>query len=190
MLVFKFKGCGFESYWDLRNFCKCQISEWILMSILEHYRYPTDSFQSDIFFSDIGITDVNVGCRISPTLGSMSMPTYENNNIQMCAHSRGKKKLANSWNIHIPQPNNWHVLWHFVYFPEKKGNIFRNVQANCDILTPKWTKNLVDPMSHTSRAGHNRRQFDESTMNLSIDIVDCRLSIGLRNSVVGLSLQN
>jgi hypothetical protein len=42
----------------------------------------------------------------------------------------------------------------------------------------------------TPRAGHKRRQFDESTMNLSIDIVDGRLLIGLRNSVVGLSFQN
>ena len=24
---------------------------------------------------------------------------------------------------------NWHVLWHFVHFPGKKGNIFRNVHA-------------------------------------------------------------
>jgi hypothetical protein len=30
----------------------------------------------DIFVSDIGITDVDVGYRISPTLRSMSMPTY------------------------------------------------------------------------------------------------------------------
>jgi hypothetical protein len=32
------------------------------------FRYRCDSFQSDIFFSDIGITDVDVGCWISPTL--------------------------------------------------------------------------------------------------------------------------
>jgi hypothetical protein len=39
-------------------------------------RYRNDSFQSDIFSSDIGITDVDVGYRISPSLRSMSMPTY------------------------------------------------------------------------------------------------------------------
>jgi hypothetical protein len=47
------------------------------MSISEHFQYRNDVFQSDIFVSDIGISDVDVGCRISPTLGSMSMPTYE-----------------------------------------------------------------------------------------------------------------
>ncbi len=47
------------------------------MSISEHFRYRNDVFQSDIFVSDIGITDVAVGCRISPTLRSMSMPTYD-----------------------------------------------------------------------------------------------------------------
>jgi hypothetical protein len=46
------------------------------MSISEHFRYRNDIIQSDIFVSDIGITDVDVGCRISPTLRSMSMPTY------------------------------------------------------------------------------------------------------------------
>jgi hypothetical protein len=46
------------------------------MSISEPFRYRNDSFQSDIFSSDIGITDVDVGCRISPILRSMSMPTY------------------------------------------------------------------------------------------------------------------
>jgi hypothetical protein len=46
------------------------------MLISEHFRYRNDVFQSDIFVSDIGITDVDVGCRISPTLRSMSMPTY------------------------------------------------------------------------------------------------------------------
>ncbi len=60
-LDFGFKGLGFESYWRLRNFCKCQISEWTLMSRWEHFRYRTDSFQSDIFFSDIRLTDVDVG---------------------------------------------------------------------------------------------------------------------------------
>jgi hypothetical protein len=47
------------------------------VSISEHFRYRNDVFQSDIFVSDIGITDVDVGCRISPTLRSMSMPTYD-----------------------------------------------------------------------------------------------------------------
>jgi hypothetical protein len=47
------------------------------MSISELFRYRNDSFQSDIFSSDIGITGVDVGCRISPTLRSMSMPTYD-----------------------------------------------------------------------------------------------------------------
>jgi hypothetical protein len=46
------------------------------MSISEHVRYLNDVFQSDIFVSDIGITDVDVGYRISPTLRSVSMPTY------------------------------------------------------------------------------------------------------------------
>jgi hypothetical protein len=46
------------------------------MSISEHFQYRNDVFQSDIFVSNIEITDVDVGCRISPTLGSMSMPTY------------------------------------------------------------------------------------------------------------------
>ncbi len=49
----------------------------VLMSIPEHFRYRNDSFQSAIFVSDIGITDVDVGCRISPTLRLMLMPTYE-----------------------------------------------------------------------------------------------------------------
>jgi hypothetical protein len=46
------------------------------MSISEHFQYRNDVFQSDIFVSDIRITDVDVECRISPTLRSMSMPTY------------------------------------------------------------------------------------------------------------------
>jgi hypothetical protein len=85
-LVFSFKGRGFESKWCDRNFCKCRISEWTLMSISEHFRYWNDSFQSDIFVSDIRITDVDVGCRISPTLASMSMPTYEKQYIQLSIH--------------------------------------------------------------------------------------------------------
>jgi hypothetical protein len=43
---------------------------------------------------------------------------------------------------------------------------------------------------HLDSVGHNRRQFDESTTNVSIDIVDCQLSISLRNSIVDLLLQN
>jgi hypothetical protein len=43
------------------------------MSISEHFGYRNDGFHSDTF-SDIGITDVDVGCRISPTLRSMLMP--------------------------------------------------------------------------------------------------------------------
>jgi hypothetical protein len=35
-----------------------------------------DTFQSDIFLSDIGITYVHGRCPISLTLRSMSMPTY------------------------------------------------------------------------------------------------------------------
>ncbi len=35
------------------------------MSISEHFRYRNDVFQSNIFVSDIGITDVDVGCRMS-----------------------------------------------------------------------------------------------------------------------------
>jgi hypothetical protein len=46
------------------------------MSISEHFRYRNDGFPSNIFVSDIGITDDNVGCWISPTLRSMLMPTY------------------------------------------------------------------------------------------------------------------
>ncbi len=45
------------------------------MSISELIRYRNDGFQFDIFSSDIGITGVDVGCRISPTLRWMSMPT-------------------------------------------------------------------------------------------------------------------
>ncbi len=52
------------------------------MSISEHFRYRNDVFQSDIFVSEIGITDVDVGCWISPTLRSMSMPTYAKNHWQ------------------------------------------------------------------------------------------------------------
>jgi hypothetical protein len=48
------------------------------MSISEHFWYRNDVFQSDKFVSDIGITYVDIGCRISPTLRSMPMPTYAN----------------------------------------------------------------------------------------------------------------
>jgi hypothetical protein len=53
------------------------------MSISEHFRYRNEVFQSNIFVSDIGITDVDVRCRISPTLRSMSMPTYEYNLVHL-----------------------------------------------------------------------------------------------------------
>jgi hypothetical protein len=53
------------------------------MSISEHFRYRNDVFQSDIFVSDIRITDVDVGCRISPTLRSMSMPTYGDSSVRV-----------------------------------------------------------------------------------------------------------
>jgi hypothetical protein len=52
------------------------------MSISEHFRYWNYVFQSDILVSDIGITDVDVGYQISPTLRSMSMPTYEQYTVQ------------------------------------------------------------------------------------------------------------
>ncbi len=75
-LAYCFKGRGFESVSRIIFFLQYRISEWALMSILEHFRYRNGVFQSDIFLSDIGITDVDVGCRISPTLRSMLMPTY------------------------------------------------------------------------------------------------------------------
>jgi hypothetical protein len=62
-------------------FLQYWISEWTRMLILEHFRYRNDVFQSDIFVSDIGIRDFDVGFRISPTLRSMSMPTYGYNKI-------------------------------------------------------------------------------------------------------------
>ncbi len=49
------------------------------MSISEHFRYQNDVFHSNIFVSDIGITDVDVEGWISPTLRLMSMPTYAYN---------------------------------------------------------------------------------------------------------------
>ncbi len=53
------------------------------MSISELFLYRNGSFQSDIFSPDIGIIDFDVGCRISPTLISMSMPTL---NLRYCCH--------------------------------------------------------------------------------------------------------
>jgi hypothetical protein len=46
------------------------------MSISELFRYRNEKILSDIFCSDIGIRDVDVGYRISPTSRPMSMPTY------------------------------------------------------------------------------------------------------------------
>jgi hypothetical protein len=46
------------------------------MSISEHFDIGMTLF-SLTFVSDIGITDIDVGCRISPTLRSMSILTYE-----------------------------------------------------------------------------------------------------------------
>jgi hypothetical protein len=43
------------------------------MSILEHFQYQNDYFQSNIFVSAIGITDVDGEDRWRR---SMSMPTY------------------------------------------------------------------------------------------------------------------
>jgi hypothetical protein len=66
------------------------------MLISEHFRYRNDFFQSDIFVSDIGITDVDVGCRISPTLRSMSMPTYDfqplSNNLESISIPSGPSR--------------------------------------------------------------------------------------------------
>ncbi len=50
--------------------------EQTLISIWGNFRHRNDSFQSDIFFSDIRITDVDFGCRISLILRPMSTPTY------------------------------------------------------------------------------------------------------------------
>jgi hypothetical protein len=54
------------------------------MSISELFLYRNDSFQCDIFSSNIGIPDVGVRCRILPTLRSMSMPTYEFQSAIFC----------------------------------------------------------------------------------------------------------
>jgi hypothetical protein len=76
VLAYYFKGRRFKFTESNNFFLHCRISEWTLMSISKHFWYQNDVFQSDIFVSDIEITDVNVGCQISPTLRSMSMPTY------------------------------------------------------------------------------------------------------------------
>jgi hypothetical protein len=62
------------------------------MSISDPFRYRNDSFQSGIFSSDIGITDVNVGCQISPILRSMSMPTYDEQKLAELAG--GEKAIS------------------------------------------------------------------------------------------------
>ncbi len=84
-------GCKIQGTWlqicrIKYFFLQCRISEWALMSISEHFRYRNDVFQSVIFVSDIGITDVDVGCRISPTLRSMSMPTYGLRELAIGSH--------------------------------------------------------------------------------------------------------
>jgi hypothetical protein len=71
----------------MTNIFGYRISEWTQMSISEPFQYRNDSFQSDIFSSDIGITDVDVGCRISPTSRSMSMPTYASSHTD-CARQK------------------------------------------------------------------------------------------------------
>jgi hypothetical protein len=77
VLAYCSKVRGFESA-GRNNFVSSmsRISEWTRMSISEHFRYRNDVFQCDIFVTDIGITEVDVGYRISPTLRSMLMPTY------------------------------------------------------------------------------------------------------------------
>ncbi len=121
----RFKGRGFESYWCPRNFCKCQISEWILMAILEH---PPRNFCK---------------CQISEwTLMSILEHPPMKITIFRCKymHTAEEKK---SWQIHETYIFRSKIIDTFcdiVYFPGKKGNAFRNVQANCDIWTPKWTK--------------------------------------------------
>jgi hypothetical protein len=71
--IFWISDIGLDSVVDIGTL---PISEWTQLSISEPFRYRNDSFQSDIFSSDIRITDVDDGCRISPILRSMSMPTY------------------------------------------------------------------------------------------------------------------
>jgi hypothetical protein len=62
-------------YWNIRYWFS-PISEWKLMSISKLFRYWNERIYSDIFCSNIGIRDVNVGCQILPTWRLMSMPTY------------------------------------------------------------------------------------------------------------------
>ncbi len=70
-LASKIKGLGIKPCGCAENFL--DIRYWNGFRC----RYWNDCFQSDIFFSDIGLTDDDVRCRISPTSRSMSMPTYE-----------------------------------------------------------------------------------------------------------------
>ncbi len=72
------KGCRFipslfNRYIVYRNGL-CYQCRAVLISGL--FRHRNNSFHSDIFSADIGITDVDVRCRILPKLRSMSMPTY------------------------------------------------------------------------------------------------------------------
>jgi hypothetical protein len=73
------------------------------MSISEHFRYRKDVFQYDIFVHDIGITDVDVGCWISPTLRSMLMPTYACDLFIAvpCKREEGR----NGWSSLLPPPS-------------------------------------------------------------------------------------
>jgi hypothetical protein len=81
-LAHHLEGCGSESIMQ-NKFCSLMSDIGMnTESISEHFRYRNDIFQSDIFVSDIGITDVDVGCRISPTLRSMSMPTYDHYRVR------------------------------------------------------------------------------------------------------------
>ncbi len=87
-----------------------RISGRTLMSISELFWYRNDRFQSDIFSSDIGITDVDVGCRIPLTLRSMSMPTYGRN---------------------ITGKYNWSVLWFWSPSAWHRTGYFRYAAAQC-----------------------------------------------------------
>ncbi len=71
------------------------------MSISGLFQYRNDSFQSDIFSSNIRIADVDVRCRISPTLRSMSIPTYA---FYQSAIITGKKKQWSSLGAYRPGP--------------------------------------------------------------------------------------
>ncbi len=71
--IFWILDIGMDSYVDIGAL---PILEWQFSAHCIFFRYWNGSLQSHIFSSDIGITDVNVGCRISLTLRSMSMPTY------------------------------------------------------------------------------------------------------------------